>query len=149
MVLGCRSQPFKTPCTCMWYGWPLKHPQDQCVCGSNFTMDHATSFPAGGFFSLRNKKIRDILGTLMSCASTVTTIELTLQALTGERFGRRATTTMTTLDQTFTHEVFGVEVAKTHFLICNGCQLQRYFVSPSQTIILLSWKGRREISLVW
>lgn len=78
---------------CLRYGWPLKHLQDHCVCGCNFTADHAMSCPAGGFPSLRHNEVRDIIGTLLAEVSAVSTIEPTLQTLTGERFNHRTATT--------------------------------------------------------
>ena len=74
------------------YDWPLFNLQEKCVCGKNFSPDHAMSCPTGGLPSMRHNEIRDILGKLISEVSTSTRIEPPLQPVTGETFVRQSTT---------------------------------------------------------
>ena len=78
---------------CLRYGWQLQHLADQCICGHDFTADHAMSCPTGGLPSIRHNEIRDILGALVAEVSIDAAIEPALQPLTGERFHRRTTST--------------------------------------------------------
>ena len=74
------------------YDWPLFNLQEKCVCGKNFSPDHAMSCPTGGLPSMRHNEIRDILGKLISEVSTSTRIEPPLQPVTGETFVRQSAT---------------------------------------------------------
>ena len=74
------------------YDWPLFNLQEKCVCGKNFSPDHAMSCPTGGLPSMRHNEIRDILGKLISEVSTSTRIEPPLQPVTGETFVWQSTT---------------------------------------------------------
>ena len=101
---------------CLRYGWQLQHLADQCICGHDFTADHAMSCPTGGLPSMRHNEIRDILGALVAEVSIDTAIEPALQPLTGERFNQRTTTTDNDARPDIFHEVFGEAGVKMHFL---------------------------------
>ena len=38
---------------CLRYGWPPPLLPSHCACGHNFTVEHAMSYPSGGFPSIR------------------------------------------------------------------------------------------------
>ena len=77
----------------LWYGWPLQHLPDTCVCGQAFTTDHALSCPTGGYPSLRHNDLRDFLVAALSEVAQETAIEPPLQPLSGETFQLRSAST--------------------------------------------------------
>lgn len=48
------------------YGWTPKNIPNECVCGGNFTIDHALSCKLGGFITLRHNELREIMADLLS-----------------------------------------------------------------------------------
>ena len=75
------------------YGWPLKHLPSQCVCGNNFSVEHAFSCPCGGYTIYRHNDIRDATASMMAAVSRDVTIEPQLQPITGEEFPYRTANT--------------------------------------------------------
>ena len=68
------------------YGWtPIGIPSE-CICGRNFTVEHALSCSRGGFPILHHNHIRDVTASLLSEVSTNVTLEPELQPLSGEMF---------------------------------------------------------------
>lgn len=47
------------------YGWPLKHLPSHCVCGENFSVEHAFSCPSGGYTIYRHNDIRDVTASMV------------------------------------------------------------------------------------
>ena len=75
------------------YGWQLDAVPLTCVCGADFTPDHAMICSFGGFLSIRHNELRDILGGLLSEVCHNVAIEPRLQPLNGEVFRSKTTTT--------------------------------------------------------
>ena len=75
------------------YGWPLKHLPSHCVCGNNFSVEHAFSCPCGGYTIYRHNDIRDVTVSMMSTVSWDVTIEPQLQPAAGEEFPYRTANT--------------------------------------------------------
>ena len=74
---------------CLRYGWRPTHLPSHCICGRQFTIEHALNCPRGGFPSIRHNEIRDITADLMSevCHSVGT--EPNLQPVTEEQLTHR------------------------------------------------------------
>ena len=74
---------------CLRYGWRPPHLPSQCVCGQQFSIEHALSCSRGGFPSIRHNEVCNITANLMSevCHSVGT--EPSLQPVTGEQFEHR------------------------------------------------------------
>ena len=66
------------------YGWQPSLVPSTCACGSNFSVEHALSYPKGGFPILRHNEVRDFTATLMSEVCHDVCVEPTLQPITGE-----------------------------------------------------------------
>ena len=69
---------------CLRYGWRPSRLATECVCGKNFTVDHALSCPRGGFPALRHNEIRDLTAQLLSETCPCVSTEPELQPLSGE-----------------------------------------------------------------
>lgn len=69
---------------CLRYDWQLKNLPQYCVCGVNFSTDHAMICPHGGMIILRHNEIRDITADWLSEVCNETEKEPQLQPLTGE-----------------------------------------------------------------
>ncbi len=70
------------------YGWTPADMPSTCVCGNNFSVEHAMSCARGGFPSIRHNEIRDLTATLLTevCHNVCTEPELqpvTQEALRG------------------------------------------------------------------
>ena len=61
----------------------------RCVCGENFSVEHALSYPCGGLPSIRHNDIRDLTAKLLTEVCSNVSIEPALQPLTGERLSHR------------------------------------------------------------
>ena len=74
---------------CLRYGWHPAHLPSHCICGRQFTVEHALNCPRGGFPSIRHNEIRDITADLLSeiCHSVGT--EPNLQPVTEEQLTHR------------------------------------------------------------
>ena len=60
-------------------GWtPIGIPSE-CICGKNFTVEHALSCTRGGFLTLHHNHIRDITASLLSEVSMNVVLEPELQ----------------------------------------------------------------------
>ena len=66
------------------YGWPPPGTSTHCVCGANFSVQHALSCPRGGFPSIRHNEIRDVTANLLTEVCHDVLVEPDLQPLTGE-----------------------------------------------------------------
>ena len=75
------------------YEWTLPNTPLSCVCGLDFSPDHAMICPFGGFPTIRHNELRDIVGNLLSEVCSNVAIEPLLQPLSGEVFLSRTTTT--------------------------------------------------------
>ena len=74
---------------CLRYGWRPTHMPSHCICGRQFTVEHALNCPRGGFPSIRHNEIRNITADLLSevCHSVGT--EPNLQPVTEEQLTHR------------------------------------------------------------
>ena len=68
----------------MRYGWHPGHLPTECVCGKQFTVDHALSSLCGGLPSLRHNEIRDVTADLLNEVCHKVSTETELQPLSGE-----------------------------------------------------------------
>lgn len=75
------------------YGWQPDHLPLECVCGSDFTVDHALSCPRGGFTIQRHNELRDVTAQLLTEVCHDVMIEPDLQPLTGETFQHKTAIT--------------------------------------------------------
>ena len=75
---------------CLRYGWCPSRLPTHCICGGQFTVEHALSCSRGGFPSIRHNEIRDITAELLSevCHSVGTEPEL--QHVTEEQLTHRS-----------------------------------------------------------
>ena len=75
---------------CLRYGWRPSHLPSHCICGHNFTVEHALICTRGGFPSIRHNELRDITaGFLTEMCHNVGT-EPPLQPLSGEQLTLRS-----------------------------------------------------------
>ena len=75
------------------YDWMLENTPLTCVCGHDFTPDHAMVCAFGGFPTIRHNELRDIIGDLLTEVGHNVAIEPLLKPLNGEVFRARSTTT--------------------------------------------------------
>ena len=66
------------------YHWRLNRIPQFCVCGKQFTIDHAMTCARGGYIIRRHDRIRDLLAKVMNEVLLGVRIEPPLQPLTGE-----------------------------------------------------------------
>ena len=78
---------------CLRYGWHPGHLPTECVCGKQFTVDHALSCPCGGLPSLRHNEIRDVTADLLNEVCHNVCTEPELQPLSGELLSHRTANT--------------------------------------------------------
>ena len=78
---------------CIRYNLPLPKLPSNCVCGVNFTLEHALICKRGGFIAIRHNELRDLTAKMLSPICNDIKIEPTLQPITGETFQNRSTTT--------------------------------------------------------
>ena len=74
---------------CLRYGWHPSHLPAKCVCGMQFSIEHAMSCPRGGFPSIRHNEVRDITADLFSEVCHNVGIEPGLQPVTEEPLRHR------------------------------------------------------------
>ena len=75
---------------CLRYGWrPLRLPS-HCICGGQFTIEHALSCSRGDFQSIRHNEIRDITADLLSEVCHNVGTEPGLQHVTEEQLTHRS-----------------------------------------------------------
>ena len=75
------------------YGWKPKGLPMHCVCGKDFSVEHATSCPSGALPTIQHNDIRDITAELMTEICDNFAVEPKLQTITGEMFQYRSTNT--------------------------------------------------------
>ena len=75
------------------YDWMLENTPLTCVCGHDFSPDHAMICAFGGFPTIRHNELRNIIGDLLTEVGHTVAIEPLLQPLNGEVFRARSTTT--------------------------------------------------------
>ena len=75
------------------YGFRLSRLPPSCVCGSNFSIEHALTCSRGGFIISRHNNVRDLTADLLNIACNDVEIEPELTPLTGERFNLKTTNT--------------------------------------------------------
>ena len=66
------------------YDWNLLNTPSHCVCGANFSTDHAMICWHGGLTFMRHNDLRDITAELLSKVCNDVAIEPPLQSLSGE-----------------------------------------------------------------
>ena len=74
------------------YRWHLRFMPAICVCGKQFSVDHAMSCQKGGYIHHRHNELRDLLGKLATEISNDVSIEPALQPLSGEQLPRNSNT---------------------------------------------------------
>ena len=75
---------------CLRYGWRPSHLPSHCICGEQFTVEHALSCSRGGYPSIRHNEIRDITADLLSEVCHNVGKEPCLQTMTGEQLRHRS-----------------------------------------------------------
>ena len=75
------------------YDWQLHNIPSTCICGTDFSPDHAMTCSFGGFPTIRHNELRDFIGSVVSEVCHDVEIEPLLQPLDGEVFQARSTTT--------------------------------------------------------
>ena len=75
------------------YDWPILDLPETCICGKEFTVEHAMCCPRGGFPTLRHNEVRDLLADLMTEVSGNVATEPLLLPVTSETFSARTTNT--------------------------------------------------------
>ena len=94
---------------CLWYGWRPSHLPSHCICGQQFTVEHALSCSRGGFPSIRHNEIRDISAGLLTEVYHGVGTEPCLQPVTGQP------TEKMVLVWTLWRRAFGGEIGNAHF----------------------------------
>ena len=74
---------------CLRYGWKPTRMPSHCVCGCNFSVEHAFSCPTGALPSIRHNDIRDLTAGLLTEVFPNVAIEPDLQPLSGETLSLR------------------------------------------------------------
>ena len=74
---------------CLRYGWKPTRMPSHCVCGCNFSVEHAFSCPTGALPSIRHNDIRDLTARLLTEVCPNVAIEPDLQPLSGETLSLR------------------------------------------------------------
>ena len=68
----------------MRYGWKSEGMPDKCVCGAQFSVEHALTCPGSSFTFIGHNGIRDLTANVFSEVCNGVQIEPDLQPLTGE-----------------------------------------------------------------
>ena len=68
----------------LWYGGTIPNTPSHCVCGHEFSVEHALSCPKGGFPSICHNEVGDITASLLSEVCHNIAVEPYLQPLSGE-----------------------------------------------------------------
>ena len=66
--------------------WPPSLLPSHCVCGHDFTVEHALSFSSGSFPSIRHNEIRDLTGKVLTETCHNVGTEPPLQPVNDEHF---------------------------------------------------------------
>jgi len=115
------------------YGWEPKDLASHCICGKPFGVEHALSYPTGGFPIIRHNELRDITASLMTEVCHGVPVEPTLQTLFGEQMA---------LSSAITTDDTRVDIQATGIW---GDQKQRAFFDVK--VLNPFAKGYRDISL--
>ena len=75
------------------YDWQLHNIPSTCICGTDFSPDHAMTCSFGGFPTIRHNELRDFIGSVVCEVCHDVENEPLLQPLGGEVFQARSTTT--------------------------------------------------------
>ena len=78
---------------CLRYGWHPGHLPTECVCGKQFTVNHALSCPYGGLSLLCHNEIRDVTADLLNEVCHNVSTEPELHPLSGELLSHRTANT--------------------------------------------------------
>ena len=68
----------------LWYGWSTSGLPAKCVCGHDFTFDHAMNCPSGSFPTLRHNELRDFTAAALSEVCHDVAVKPVLQPLSRE-----------------------------------------------------------------
>ena len=74
---------------CLRYGWRPPHLPSNCVCGKQYTIEHALSCACGGLPSIRHNELWDITAQLLTETCHGVGIEPPLQPLEDEQLRHR------------------------------------------------------------
>ena len=74
---------------CLRCGWKPSQLPNQCICGKQFTIEHALNCAQGGFPSIQHNDVTDITADLLSEVCHGVGIEPHLQPVTGEELRHR------------------------------------------------------------
>ena len=77
---------------CLHYNWTPPYMPTICVCGSDFSIEHALTCKTGGFIIMRHNEIRDLLANLLTDVCHNVTLEPHLQPLSGESLSSSSAT---------------------------------------------------------
>ncbi|XP_064400133.1 uncharacterized protein LOC135346443 [Halichondria panicea] len=66
------------------YSWQPSGVPSSCACGKQFSVDHALSYPKGGFTITRHNEIRDLTANLLTEICSDVCVEPELQPVSGE-----------------------------------------------------------------
>ena len=69
---------------CLRYGWQMRFTPQTCHCGQGFDVDHVLSCRTGGFLSLRQNQLCDVIAELLREVCNDVSVEPRLQPLNGE-----------------------------------------------------------------
>ena len=75
------------------YGLPIENIPDMCVCGQNFSVDHAMRCKTGGYVAIRHNEVRDVTYEMMSEVCRDVEKEPQLLPITGEKLQYRTSNT--------------------------------------------------------
>ena len=75
------------------YGIPLSRLPSKCVCGQNFSVEHAFTCKIGGFVTIRHNEIRDFTAEILREVCHDIQVEPMLTPLSGENFQYRTANT--------------------------------------------------------
>ena len=75
---------------CLWYGWQPSRLPSHCVCGLNFSVEHALSCPCGGLPSIRHNDIRDLTAKLLTGVCSNVSVEPAFMVFEGTGIMQRA-----------------------------------------------------------
>ena len=70
------------------YDWPIADIPSTCLCGENFTIDHAMICMRGGFVIQRHNELRDLEAELLNMVCKYVATEPLLQDIEGEQLTR-------------------------------------------------------------
>ena len=73
------------------YDWQLQNIPSTCICGTDFSPDHAMTCSFGGFPTIRHNELRDFFESVVAEVCHDVAIEALLQLLDGEVFRARST----------------------------------------------------------